>query len=288
MPPVLPIEYDGVFRLDRDVAREIGKKYKEKYVNARPFPHIYIDEIIPRKIMERIYEEFPEEKKDSDLNFEGGYSGLHKRLIQPSQCSPFTQSFFSFLNSEPILVFLENMTGIIGLIPDPYFNGGGLHEIATGGLLGVHVDFRLHEQLRLERRMNLLIYLNPGWQIEWGGQLGLWDERVKNEIQKIDPLFNRCAVFNTDAKSYHGHPDPLACPDNRRRRSIAMYYYTASDSIFDEVQGNSTIYVPRENEAFSDRLQAWKVRMYSISKDLMPPIAFRALRRAMGGKEFNR
>ena len=279
--PILPITNADGLRLDINAARKIGESLRESYTTASPFPHIIMDNFLPDDLANTILNNFPHDPHEHDLNFEAGYSGYHKRLIQPIDCKEFVRNLFYFFNSEPMIQFLEKMTGISGLIPDPYFQGGGFHEISTGGLLGVHTDFRINEQLLLERRMNLLIYLNPEWQTLWGGQLGLWDPEMKNEIQKIDPLFNRAVVFNTDAASYHGHPDPLACPPDVKRRSIALYYYTASKNILNELPANSTIYVPRSHEKFADRYEAWRVRMFSYLKDWLPPVAFRALRRIL-------
>src|SRR6266436_1022806 len=61
-----------------------------------------------------------------------------------------------------------------GLIPDPYFGGGGLHQIEAGGFLKVHADFNVHPKLKLDRRLNMLVYLNKDWREEWGGHLELW------------------------------------------------------------------------------------------------------------------
>jgi hypothetical protein len=140
------------------------------------------------------------------------------------------------------------LTTIQGLIPDPYFNGGGYHETAPGGKLGIHADFRVNEQLHLHRRLNVIVYLNEGWQEEWGGALELWDRQMKSKQREVAPLFNRCVIFNTDADSYHGHPDPLAAPAGVLRRSMALYYYTASKEIYKEVPNTSTVYHARPGE----------------------------------------
>jgi hypothetical protein len=245
-----------------------------------PFPHIVIDDFLPAALAAEILEHFPADEKASDVNFEMGYAGLHKRQILPYDCDEFCRNCFAFFNSAPILRFLEGMSGINGLISDPYFAGGGFHEISTGGLLGVHADFRMHKELNLSRRLNMLIYLNSGWQTEWGGQLGLWDKTRKNEVQKIDPVFNRCVVFNTDAYSYHGHPEPLACPPDVKRRSIALYYYTASAAIREEIPADSTMYVPRPGDKMQIRFEAFISRMDNHLKDWLPPVVIRAIRKA--------
>ena len=116
------------------------------------------------------------------------------------------------MSSPPVLRFLEALTGIEGLIPDPYFGGAGPHQILPGGFLKVHADFNWHPLLKLDRRLNLLVYLNKDWREEYGGQLELWDRDMARCERQILPVFNRTVVFSTTDFSFHGHPRPLACP----------------------------------------------------------------------------
>jgi hypothetical protein len=51
------------------------------------------------------------------------------------------------------------------------------------------------------------------------------------------------AIFATTENSYHGHPEPLTCPDDRVRRSIAMYYYTAGDKGEQKAKDHSTVFI---------------------------------------------
>src|SRR4029078_5720896 len=138
-------------------------------------------------------------------------------------------TLFAELNNRAFLGFLEALTGIEGLIPDPHFEGGGLHETKRGGHLGVHADFNVHERLGLERRLNLLIYLNEDWEDEYGGSLELGDKDMSECAVEVKPIFARGVIFNHALDSFHGHPDPLSCPPDRSRRSIATYYYTVAE-----------------------------------------------------------
>ena len=103
--------------------------------------------------------------------------------------------------------------------------GGGIHETNHGGHLDVHVDFNVNESTGLYRRLNLLVYFNPGWKEEYGGILDLWDEDVRNCLGRFAPIFNRAAGFATSAKSWHG-VTPVTCPSGQMRRSFAVYYYS--------------------------------------------------------------
>ena len=125
------------------------------------------------------------------------------------------------------VTFLQKITNINEkLIIDEKLNGGGLHEIKKGGLLKIHSDFNRHPILNLDRRLNVLVYLNKDWKEDYGGHLQLWDKEMQKCEKKILPIFNRMVIFSTTDYSNHGHPDPLNCPDKRSRKSVATYYYS--------------------------------------------------------------
>jgi Rps23 Pro-64 3,4-dihydroxylase Tpa1-like proline 4-hydroxylase len=132
-------------------------------------------------------------------------------------------------NSHKIVLFLEKLTGIEGMIPDPHYGGGGCHELRPGGFLKVHADFNWHRPMRLDRRINLIVYVNKDWQPEYGCSLELWDATMSHEVAEYAPLFNRCVIFNTTDNSFHGNPIPVSCPPDRSRRSLRFYYTRTVD-----------------------------------------------------------
>ena len=209
---VLPIDCSSGLFLDSKQARKAGEEKSAEYCFAAPFPHAVFDGFLPDAVARLALNNFPANALSSDRVFDMGYAGLHKRQILPEECSAPVRQLFHFFNSQPMLEFLEGLTTIRGLIPDPYFVGGGFHETGRGGKLGIHADFRINEQLHLHRRLNVILYLNENWKPEWGGALELWDRDMKAKLREVMPVFNRCVVFNTDADSFHGHPDPLALP----------------------------------------------------------------------------
>lgn len=285
LKPVLPIDTSDGLTLDAGMARRIGEEMSGAYCFAEPFPHVVIDNFLPESVARLALDHFPRQPLGSDVNFEMGYAGQHKRQITPEECDTAARQLFHFFNSHPMIKFLEGLTAIQGLIPDPHFTGGGYHETTRGGKLGIHADFRINEQLHLQRRLNLIIYLNEGWKPEWGGSLELWDREMKARQHDVQPLFNRCVIFNTDADSFHGHPDPLTCPDDVRRRSIALYYYTASREIYREVPSTSTIYHARPGDDRQTRREARRLRLDQNLRQWVPPVLLRyvfALQRRLG------
>lgn len=127
----------------------------------------------------------------------------------------------------------------------------------------------------LERRINVLIYLNKDWKSEYGGQLELWDRGMNAAEEVVDPVFNRCVIFNTDSDSYHGNPSPVAHPAGVSRKSIALYYYTATWS--KAKRDHTTQFKVR---AGTEDKTDWKVGMSELVADLLPPILYRRLKRS--------
>lgn len=273
--PVLPIELSDGLALDYKISRKIGEQLAPTYCFAEPYPHIVLDNFLPEAVARIALNHFPKNQLESDTVFEMGYAGLHKRQILPADCDADARMLFYFFNSQPMLEFLEGLSAIQGLIPDPYFTGGGYHETARGGKLGVHADFRINETLHLHRRMNVIIYLNEEWKDEYGGFLEIWDRKMTSKCHAVAPVFNRCVIFNTDADSYHGHPDPLTCPDGVLRRSIALYYYTASKGIYTEVPDNGTMYQARPGDNAQVRREARRLKFDEHLRQWTPPALLR-------------
>lgn len=275
MNPILPVDLSAGFKLDPKQAREIGEALSTDYCFAEPFPHIVLENFLPAEFIAGMVEHFPKDKLDSDVMFEAGYAGHHKRQILPSDCDEFCRRAFDFFNSQPFLEFLEGLSAIEGLLPDPYFVGGGFHEIGRGGKLGIHADFRINNKLHLSRRMNVIVYLNENWREEYSGSLELWSRDMKNRMKSVAPVWNRCVIFNTDADSYHGHPDPLTTPEGVLRRSIALYYYTASKAIYDEIPNRSTMYAARPGDDAGIRREAATLRRAQHLEAWVPPAVLR-------------
>ncbi|MDC0738383.1 2OG-Fe(II) oxygenase [Cognatishimia sp. SS12] len=174
---------------------------------------------------------------------------------------------FQALNSKSFIRFLEEMTGIDGLIPDPYYHGAGIHRTNNGGYLGIHADFNHHKQMNLERRLNVLIYLNPDWQADYGGSFEVWTDDMQEKIAAFPPVMNRFCCFSTSSTSMHGNPEPVNHPDGQPRLSIALYYYTATWS--DSHVAHSTLF--RVRPGMGDVAESKEHRLHKMRK-YTPPV----------------
>jgi Rps23 Pro-64 3,4-dihydroxylase Tpa1-like proline 4-hydroxylase len=219
---------DSFFELDRAQCKAVGQRLHDQYLSAAPYPHIVIDDFLSKDVMRQIVSEFPAR---IDGRFSDDFSQLKTGYSLSKIRSAYINDFLSALNSAAFIVFLEQLTGIKGLVTDAHYTGGGLHETKRGGHLSIHADFNIHPHTKLLRRLNLILFLNEEWQPEWGGDLELWDQGMKACQLSVAPVIGRAVIFNTDSNNYHGHPDPLACPPEVMRRSIALYYYSLPKKI---------------------------------------------------------
>jgi Rps23 Pro-64 3,4-dihydroxylase Tpa1-like proline 4-hydroxylase len=225
----------------------LARENAEKYKSNKPFPHIYFDNFLPQEAAEAALRDFPEPKQLVWSEFNN--TNEKKLAFDVVERLPASvRDVLYFLNSRPMVEFLEVLTGIKGVIPDPYYAGGGVHQIKRGGKLGVHADFNFHAKLALDRRINVLVYLNKDWEEEYGGHFELWDRDMSRAEQKILPLFNRCAIFSTTSFSFHGHPTPLACPPERTRKSMATYYYSNGRPEEEVADVHSTLFKDRPED----------------------------------------
>ena len=249
---------------------KIAEENSEKYQQASPFPHIYFDDFFPKDFLAKVAEEFPEANSEIWQKFE---AAAEKKLASKGDADigPYARALISIMNSGMFIEFIEKLTGISGLLPDPHLTGGGMHQIMPGGKLSLHVDFNKYQRKNLERRLNILVYLNENWEESYGGFLEFWDKDVTKAEVKILPLFNRVALFSTTETSWHGHPDPLTCPENRTRRSVALYYYTVGRPEEEQAEEHTTVFKERPGEKLTEfKLDKQKVK--DIVKDFIPPI----------------
>jgi len=269
------------FHFDRNQLLQHADSRREAYASAQPFPHIVLDDFLPSVVLDEVLAEFP---KPQQADWQVFDSPLERKLAtkDDSEMGEATRHLLAELNSAPFIDFLERLTGIAGLVPDPHFEGGGLHQIEPGGHLKVHADFNRHPHTGLERRLNVLFYLNRDWEPEYGGALELWTRDMSRSEVQILPYFNRCVVFSTTDTSFHGHPEPLNCPEGETRKSMALYYYSKDRPAGEGSGEHNTLFQARPGEELpTDGAghRSPRERLRAGVRQLTPPILLDAVRR---------
>ena len=259
--PILDLKDSGGYlHFDRDQCEARAADYQ----GAAPFPHVVMDDFLDADVLRALLAEFP--SREGRTYFDRQQERFKYQFDPNTVDSARVRNLLAELNAEPFLAFVSAMTGIEGLISDPYYAGGGLHETLTGGHLSVHADFNIHGGMKLERRLNLLIYLNDDWPEEYGGKLELWDKKMRRAATSVLPVMARAVVFNTTLQSFHGQPEALTCPPDRSRRSIATYYYTALPGDASAPSRTTTF---KQRPATSDA-RDWRVSYHHFVEDWVP------------------
>lgn len=259
------------FFLDREAMLAMAANRATEYAENPPFPHVVLDDFLPVDVAEAVLAEFP---GPDDVDWWAFDSEKERKLASRDEAvmGPVTRQVLSQLNSATAIDFLTCLTRVPGLVPDPHYLGGGLHQIRSGGYLEVHADFNLHPSTGLQRRLNVLLYLNHDWKDEYGGALQLWSGDMSRAEVVINPVFNRCVIFSTTSTAFHGHPEPLSCPEDRTRKSLALYYYSAPDP---EVRRHNTLFQARES---AEQPPVRRTRLAGSLRRWLPPVAYEALR----------
>ena len=212
-----------LFRLPTD---DTVKTLARRYRDAAPFPHIVLDDLLDPR-MDRSAVAYPALDWPGWSQFHDGYQ-FGKRVCNDITRFPVLLRELTQEACQPrFLRFLEQLTGIDQLIPDPYLDGGGLHSSGENGVLAPHTDFHIYDRLALYRRVNLILYFNEGWTDADGGALELTRKGTTGPMASVLPVFGRTVIFNTDDISVHGFSKPVA--KGKRRNSLALYYYSAQE-----------------------------------------------------------
>ena len=266
-----------------DIASFAARAARERtaFAAASPFPHVVIDDFLKPEAAEAMLDEF-----DPPAQW------IHYHHVNEKKigCNDFarlgskTREVIADLNAPAFLAALETLTGVIDVRADPDLDGGGIQQMFRDGFLNVHTDFLAHaKRRRWSRQLNLLLFLNKDWPEGYQGNLELWDPEVRRCVRRIEPLFNRCVIFHTSGTSFHGVPEPVACPPTRSRTSLALYYFREEDRA---CRLTPTYYVPRPDDPLHRRalirLDRWLLYAYSALKRYTPlgdAMASRRLRR---------
>lgn len=264
--PIYPLDPETL-QIENAVAKEIGDKLAADYQGKAPYDYGCFDNFLPLEVLEKVREEALAHGAQA-----AEHSSENERLkssINPDRMQPYSRAVFNALNSRAFIQMLERMSGIKGLIPDPYFQGGGIHRTETTGFLDIHADFNHHQLMNLQRRINVLIYLNPDWKEEYGGSFEVWESDMSKKVDGFVPVMNRMCCFSTGDDTMHGNPEPVSHPDGSPRLSIALYYYTATWE--DGKRTQSTVFKQRPGTTDTKSNEA----TMRVVRDIVPPVLLR-------------
>mgnify|MGYP000007999269 CR=1 FL=1 len=226
-----------------DRAEQLGIEFGE----GDPFRHVLIKDFVTPEFLQEILGEFPEPEPEA-MRSEFGRRSRKHAVHDIAGLGGAFKRWDALLRSSEFIAFLEDLTGIQGLLHDPEYHGAGTHNNMGGQGMDVHVDFNLHRTTGYHRRLNLIVYLCEEWDPAWGGNLRLhknpWD-RPKDYFREYPPFANRAVLFETNEYSWHGF-DTIRLPDDKKhlsRKSLTVYYYSKERPEEEIAPKHGTIYV---------------------------------------------
>lgn len=214
--------------------------FSDSYKQATPYPFAYFDGLFDDAILDAVNREIDKANFEKDVRSIDGVEVKTRSDFEDNESlPPVTRRIFELINGGKFLNIVSKLTGIGGLISDPYYDGGGINVIENNGTLAVHVDGTTQHRMQVCRRINAILFLNDDWDPNWNGYHEQWDFTNKelspfddNQewkcVRKILPKKNRLFFFTTNDHSWHGHAGVLNVPDSVQRRSLIAYYYTSS------------------------------------------------------------
>ena len=224
------------------------QSYSKAFQIRKPVRHVVIDNFLSADVAAKVMDNFPPME-----SMKKHYHGINERKAETSDfinMHPAIQQLPLYLSSQKFIDWLESMTGIRALQSIHDRLGYGLHQGGNNSFLDVHIDYNIHPVHQLHRKLNLILFFNIKWEVKWGGQLELWDSNVQNRIQSIDPIFNRCVIFECSEISYHGY-SKISVPNGVTRKSYYQYFFTPIEK---GLAYHDTIFKSRPDENTSKRL----------------------------------
>ena len=216
---------------------------KQTFNTNEPIRHVVIDNFLSPEFTKRLFQSFP-----ALADMKTHYRGLNEKKSESSDFSklhPDFEKLHHVLCSEEFTQWISAWSGIEPLYTINDRLGYGLHQGGNNSFLDIHIDYNIHPIKKLFRKLNLIIFFNENWERDWGGQLELWDKDVKNCIQSITPIFNRCVIFECSEVSYHGYKK-MTVPPEVTRKSFYQYYFIP---VTQSVNYHDTVFKPRPDES---------------------------------------
>lgn len=202
------------------------KDYAIDYSHGLPVPWLAFDDFLPVNLLVKIQEEINTVPAHLWTSFTR--NGSMMKECTNLKFAPYTRELALNFNSHEFVSWLQNMTGLDRIIPDPHFIGAGLMRCYRGDSLKLHTDFNWNEQLHLNRCLSMILYLSQEWQEDWGGHLEFWDFEKTRCLHRVSPRPNRLLIWNYDERTIHGHPNPITCPDAVSRDGLRIFYFQSN------------------------------------------------------------
>ncbi len=228
----------------------INKKQEWNRTKEEGFARVTIDNFLDRETCLKLHEECESAPKGGWTVFTRAGSRMEE-FNDLIHCPTAHKITYDLMHSGEMLYDLEQMTGIVGLLPDPHLVGAGFSIMRNGSELGPHYDFNWNDRLRLHRKLTSILYLTPDWKDEWGGENITWTANPELDssakiVESISPKFNRFIISENVKEGPVHSVGKVKSPENIGRTCIRFFYYISTSDINKDDPPHRSIYKTNE------------------------------------------
>jgi Rps23 Pro-64 3,4-dihydroxylase Tpa1-like proline 4-hydroxylase len=197
-------------------------------INHWDFPS-FLDDETTTNLKEELSSLF-ENRKEEFKFFDRNGSAMYEWSKYTKKDTPAAYELISHLHSTEFVRWLEEVIETKGLIPDIHLHGAGYMRCGVGDSLKIHTDFNWQGEIKLNRVLTLVIYLNKDWKESYNGDIQIWDKENKECVKRYYPNWGNCIMWVYDEYGFHGHPNPIECPEGEYRDGFRLFYYTSNST----------------------------------------------------------
>jgi Rps23 Pro-64 3,4-dihydroxylase Tpa1-like proline 4-hydroxylase len=206
-------------RLERD-----SQVLTDHWRSAMPVRHFIVDDLLPASDVEELSAAMP----DPEILVLKKSARERKRVgVSVDDYDPAVGAHLFALQHQRVVDAVAAITGLTGTTPDPTLYASGISVMAKGDFLNPHLDNSHDGDQKSYRVLNLLYYVTPAWTLENGGNLEIWDERIRKPVT-IHSRFNRLVVMETGPRSWHSVSRVLV---DAPRQCVSNYYFSIESPV---------------------------------------------------------
>jgi Rps23 Pro-64 3,4-dihydroxylase Tpa1-like proline 4-hydroxylase len=177
-------------------------------------------DLLPPELAREIHERFP---SSEDMVLKRSIKENKHVAAQMDAYDPLLEEAVYAFQDARVVSQVARITGLTALEPDEDLYAGGISAMSKGAYLRPHLDNSHDKKRERYRVLNLLYYVTPGWQENFGGSLQLWDDGPRGSPRTIPSLFNSLVIMLTNRSSWHSVNEVV---HDRRRCCVSNYYFS--------------------------------------------------------------
>ncbi len=220
---------------------------RAEYATPKRIPTCHIDDLLPETIARPLYAAFP---AITEMILKNNLRENKYVAVQMNRYNPLLEEALYAFQDRRVIDAVCEITHIANMFPDQTLYAGGISLMTEGQFLNPHLDNSHDKERQRFRVLNLLYYVSPDWQPEYGGNLELWDEGPKGEARTVHSCFNRLVLMATYRSSWHS----VSRVVHQGRRCCLSNYYFSPTSPEPEEYFHVTSFRGRPEEPVKDAI----------------------------------